>query len=92
MNRQGLIDTVAAGTGGSKTATSGLGNAVPGIITHALVDGSSVQRVGFGPISVGRRAARSGRNPAAGAEIYISAVRTAKFTAAKALKEAVSAS
>lgn len=92
MNRQELIDTVAAGTGGSKTATSDLVNAVPGIITHALADGGSVQRVGFGPFSVGRRAARSGRNPAAGAEIHICAAGTAKFTSAKALKEVVSAS
>lgn len=92
MNRQELIDAVAAGTGGSKTAASDVVNAVLGIITQALADGGSVQLVGFGSFSVGRRAARTGRNPSTGSEIHIPAAKTVKFTAGKALKEAVNAS
>lgn len=92
MNRQELIDAVAAGTGGSKTATSDLVNAVLPIMTHTLAGGGAVQLVGFGSFSVGRRVARTGRNPSTGAEIHIPEVKTVKFTAGKALKEAVNAS
>jgi DNA-binding protein HU-beta len=38
---------------------------------------------------MGARAARTGRNPATGAEIQIAAAKTVKFVAGKAFKEAV---
>lgn len=40
-------------------------------------------------MTVETRAARKGRNPASGAEIDIPAKRVPKFSAAKALKDAV---
>lgn len=92
MNKQELIDAMAARSGESKAATAELVNAVLEIVTGALSRGESVQLVGFGSFSVGQRAARTGRNPVTGAEIKIAAAKTVKFTAGKAFKEAVNAS
>ena len=92
MNRQELIDAVAARTGGSKAATGEALDAVLETITQALTSGDTVQLVGFGSFATGQRAARTGRNPSTGAEIQIAAATTVKFTAGKAFKEAVNAS
>jgi DNA-binding protein HU-beta len=92
MNKQELIDAIAARSGESKAATADLLNAVLEIVTRAHSEGDSVQLVGFGSFSVGQRAARTGRNPATGATIPIAAAKTVKFTAGKASKEAVNAS
>jgi len=44
---------------------------------------------GFGKFSTVQRAARTGRNPATGAELEIKAATAPKFTAAAGLKAAV---
>jgi DNA-binding protein HU-beta len=54
-----------------------------------LKRGHSVTLVGFGTFRVGRRQARVGRNPRTGAEIRIQAAKVPKFSAGKALKDAV---
>ena len=92
MNKQELIDAIAARSGDTKAAAAELVNAVLEVVASALSQGESVQLVGFGTFSVGQRAARTGRNPATGAEIQIAAAKTVKFTAGKAFKEAVNAS
>jgi DNA-binding protein HU-beta len=48
-----------------------------------------VTLVGFGTFSVGKRAARAGRNPRTGATIKIKAAKVPKFRPGKALKDAV---
>lgn len=92
MNKQELIDAVAATTGDSKAATGEAINAVLRAIIGALTAGDAVQLVGFGSFSTGQRAARTGRNPSTGAEMQIAAAKTVKFTAGKAFKDAVNAS
>ncbi|RQZ19630.1 HU family DNA-binding protein [Burkholderia sp. Bp9031] len=92
MNKQELIDAVAADAGISKVAASEAIQAVLDVITHAVSAGDSVQLVGFGSFSQGERAARTGRNPTTGAEIAIAAAKTVKFSAGKAFKDAVNAS
>ncbi|WOD13349.1 HU family DNA-binding protein [Paraburkholderia kirstenboschensis] len=92
MNKQELIDYVAAKTGSAKTETAELLDALIGTITTAVAQGGTVQLIGFGSFSTGARAARVGRNPATGAEIQIPAAKTVKFTAGKAFKDAVNAS
>ncbi|WGS52817.1 HU family DNA-binding protein [Paraburkholderia sp. D15] len=92
MNKQELIDAVAAATGESKAATGQTIDAIVEAVTKAVVGGDTVQLVGFGSFSTGSRAARVGRNPSTGAEIQIAAAKTVKFTAGKAFKEAVNAS
>ncbi|AXL54000.1 DNA-binding protein (plasmid) [Paraburkholderia caffeinilytica] len=89
MNKQELVDAVAAKTGDSKVATGETIDAVIAAITGELTKGKTVQLIGFGSFSVGARAARVGRNPATGAEIQIPAAKTVKFTAGKAFKDAV---
>jgi DNA-binding protein HU-beta len=89
MNKQELVDAVAAKTGDSKVATGETLDAVIATITAAVTKGDTVQLIGFGAFSTGARAARVGRNPATGAEIQIPAARTVKFTAGKAFKDAV---
>jgi DNA-binding protein HU-beta len=91
MNKQELIDAVAASTGNSKTVTGEAIEAVLDTITRAVITGEAVQLIGFGSFSQGQRAARTGRNPSTGAEIRIAAAKTVKFTAGKAFKDAVNA-
>ncbi|KWB72735.1 DNA-binding protein [Burkholderia ubonensis] len=91
MNKQELIDAVAADTGLSKIATGETVQAVLDIITRTVSAGDSVQLVGFGAFSQGQRAARTGRNPTTGAAIAIAAATTVKFSAGKAFKDAVNA-
>ena len=57
--------------------------------TKALKKGDRVALVGFGSFSVSKRAARVGRNPQTGKEIQIKASKRVKFSAGKALKDAV---
>jgi DNA-binding protein HU-beta len=89
MNKQELVDAVAATTGASKVATGETIDAVIAAITSAVTTGDTVQLIGFGSFSTDARAARAGRNPATGAEIQIPAAKTVKFTAGKAFKDAV---
>jgi DNA-binding protein HU-beta len=53
------------------------------------IHGGKVTLVGFGTFSVSKRAARTGRNPQTGKPIKIAAKKVPKFTAGKALKDAV---
>jgi len=55
----------------------------------AVTEGDTVQLVGFGSFSSGKRTARTGRNPRTGEEIAISAVKTVKFTVGMVFKDAV---
>lgn len=89
MNKQELISAVADRTGNSNAATGEALNAVLATIRRALSVGDTVQLVGLGSFSTGQRVARAGRNPSTGAEIQIAAARIVKFTAGKAIKDAV---
>jgi DNA-binding protein HU-beta len=71
MNKQELIDTVAAATGGSKAAT---GEVIDGV-TAAVVRAEAVRLIGFGSFSTGARAARVGRNPTTCEAIQIAAAK-----------------
>jgi len=92
MNKQELVDAVAAETGSSKAAAAEALDAFIGAITTAVTHGDTIQLIGFGSFSTGQRAARTGRNPATGAEIQLAAAKPVKSTAGKAFKEAVNAS
>jgi DNA-binding protein HU-beta len=91
MNKQELVDAVAAKTGTRKASAADTLDALIGTITTAVTKGDTVQLIGFGSFFTGARAARVGRNPATGAEIQIAAVKTVKFTAGQAFKDAVNA-
>ncbi|SAL00367.1 histone family protein DNA-binding protein [Caballeronia arationis] len=91
MNKQELIDAVAATTRDTKASTSLAIDAILESVTQAITRGEAVQLIGFGSFSTGARAERSGRNPSTGEAITIPAAKTVKFTAGKAFKDAVNA-
>ena len=89
MNKQELIDAVAAQTGASKAQTGETLDTLLEVIKKAVSKGDAVQLIGFGSFGSGKRAARTGRNPKTGETIKIPAAKTVKFTAGKAFKDAV---
>ena len=89
MNKIELIEHVARQADISKAAAGRALEAVVGGIRVSLKKGNSVTLVGFGTFSIGKRAARAGRNPRTGAAIKIKAAKVPKFRPGKALKDAV---
>ncbi|HEY3777242.1 MAG TPA: HU family DNA-binding protein [Rhizomicrobium sp.] len=59
------------------------------VITKQLKKGSRIRINGLGILSVRKRAARMGRNPATGEQIKIKASKKVAFRPSKDLKEAV---
>jgi len=88
MNKADLIKEVEKFTCTNKEA-AGAVDAVFAAISKALKKGVDVTIVGFGTFKVAKRAARTGRNPQTGKELKIKAKKVPKFTAGKALKDAV---
>ena len=89
MNKNDLIAAVAEVTGLTKADADKAVDAVLDSITGALKKGKEVRLVGFGTFKVAKRAASEGRNPRTGETIKIPASKRPKFTAGKALKDAV---
>ena len=89
MNKTDLIDHVAKQADISKAAAGRAVEALVGAIKTSLRKGHSVTLVGFGTFVVGKRAARTGRNPRTGATIKIKAAKVPKFRPGKALKDAI---
>jgi len=73
----------------SAAVTESVLDALGAVIQEQLSGGGEVTLPGIGKLSVTERAARTGRHPQTGEEIKIAARRVPKFTAAKALKDAV---
>ncbi len=88
MNKGDLINEVAKVVGTKKAAQDAV-DCVFSTITKALKKKESVALVGFGSFKVGKRKARTGRNPQTGEEIKIKAKSVPKFVAGQALKDAV---
>ncbi|MDV6344975.1 MULTISPECIES: HU family DNA-binding protein [unclassified Nitrosomonas] len=89
MNKSDLIDAIAESAGISKASAGDALNGALSAIKSALKKNESVTLVGFGTFKIGKRAARTGRNPRTGEVIKIKAAKVPKFTAGKALKDAV---
>ncbi|OGW39578.1 MAG: DNA-binding protein HU [Nitrospirae bacterium RBG_13_39_12] len=89
MTKAELIDKIASGTGLSKADASRALDSTLNSFRLALKKGQKVTLVGFGTFSVVKRKARKGRNPRTGQVISIPAAKVPKFTAGKALKDAV---
>jgi DNA-binding protein HU-beta len=84
MNQAELIAAVAE--------RAGLTKADAGKAVEALTQGDEVRISGFGTFGVSERGERQGRNPQTGEAITIGASKSAKFTAGKAVKEALNGS
>tara|TARA_A100001011_G_scaffold377944_1_gene442157 strand:- start:1381 stop:1656 length:276 start_codon:yes stop_codon:yes gene_type:complete len=89
VNKQELIDNIAASADITKAAAARALDSVIDSVTNSLKKDDSVVLVGFGTFSVRSRAARTGRNPQTGQEIQIKAAKVPAFKAGKALKDAV---
>ncbi len=91
MTKTTLIEAVAAKADLKKADADKAVNAVIAAITDALVAGDKVQITGFGTFEVKTNGERQGVNPQTKEKITIKASKSAKFSAGKALKDAVNA-
>jgi DNA-binding protein HU-beta len=89
MNKAELIDAVAKASGLSKADSDRALGAIVETVMKTLKKGGTVALVGFGTFKVSKRNARTGRNPQTGAAIKIAARKVPRFSAGKALKDAV---
>jgi DNA-binding protein HU-beta len=89
MTKEELIEKVSSSARLSKADAAKVISATLGTITTALKKGQSVTLVGFGTFKISKRKARKGRNPRTGEAIKIPAGKVPKFSAGKALKDAV---
>ncbi len=89
MNKQELAAKIAEDTGLTRvTAWAVVESAIDGIV-KALQKGETVTLVGFGTFKTAARKARTGRNPATGAELKIPGRTVARFTPGAALKKSL---
>lgn len=89
MNKNDLVNAVAANSGLTKADSAKAIDGVFDAIAGALKGGDDVRLVGFGTFSVSERAASEGRNPRTGDKITIAASKQPKFKAGKGLKDSV---
>jgi nucleoid DNA-binding protein len=88
MNKADLVNEVAKVVATKKAAQEAV-DAVFANITKALKKKETVTLVGFGTFKVGKRKARTGRNPRTGQAIKIAAKKVPRFIAGKGLKDAI---
>ncbi|UCG94813.1 MAG: HU family DNA-binding protein [Candidatus Aerophobus sp.] len=89
MNKAELVEEVAGKAGLTKKEAGDVVDAIRSAITDTLAMNERVTLVGFGTFQVRERKARRGVNPQTREAINIPAKKVAKFTAGKALREAV---
>jgi len=89
INKDALVDGISQKNELSKKDVEAVIDGLTEAITKALQSGEKVTLTGFGTFKVSNRAAREGINPQTKAKIQIPAMTVPKFTAGKALKEAV---
>ena len=89
MNKTELIEHIANNADISKAAAARALESTIEAVKKTLKKGGTVSLVGFGTFAVGKRAARTGRNPQTGKELKIAATTVARFTAGTAFKAAV---
>jgi DNA-binding protein HU-beta len=90
MNKQEVIDALAAKLGMAKAEAEKVLEGFTEVVMDALKTGQEVNISGFGAFLVSNRSARMGVNPQRPEEkIHIPATRVPKFRAGKNLKDAV---
>ncbi len=90
MNKQDLINEIAELTGLGKAKAAQAVDALGQIAQHQLTQpGAELTLPGIGKLKAVAKPARTARNPKTGNAIEIPAKTAVKFTAAKALKDAV---
>ena len=89
MNRQELIDRVAAAADLPRDAAARAVDATLVAIEDSLRDGEEVRLTGFGRFHVASYTGRRGVNPRTGARIEVATTALARFTPGERLKRAV---
>jgi DNA-binding protein HU-beta len=88
MKKSEIIESLSEANGLSKAQAGRVLDQVIELVQTNLRKEGRFALPGLGTFTVGKRAARKGRNPATGESIKIKATKVAKFKAAPALKEA----
>lgn len=89
INKDSLIESISTKTDLSKKDVEMVLDTMVDSITEQLRQGNKVTFTGFGAFRVSKRAPREGINPQTKQKITIPAMNLPKFTAGKALKEAI---
>ena len=89
MNKAELVSAIADKTGQSQSAVGDVLSAFESVVTAEVASGNKVQIPGFLSFEKAERAARTGRNPATGAEMQIPASTVPKVKVGKSFKDAV---
>ena len=89
VGKTDLIEAIAKTTKMEKTKAKAAVECMIDVVTKELKKGGKVQLTGFGTFATSKRKKRMGVNPKTGAKITIPARKVPKFTAGKALKDAV---
>lgn len=89
LTKKELEAAISEQSGLKKTDTRTFLDTLESVVHKQLADGNEVVLPGIGKLAVIERAAKQGRNPQTGEAVQIPAKNAPKFTAAKALKDAV---
>jgi nucleoid DNA-binding protein len=89
INKDSLVELISVKADLSKKDVETVLDTMVDSITEQLRQGNKVTFTGFGAFRVSKRAAREGINPQTKQKITIPAMNLPKFTAGKALKEAI---
>ena len=89
MTRAQLVTRMAEAAGWPRAVSDRALRAMLGAVRVSLKRGDPVTLVGFGTFGVRSRAARKGRHPRTGQEMWLPADRKPTFKAGKGLRHAV---
>ncbi len=89
MNKADLVTRISKDAEITKAQAEKAVSVLMDSVEKALSSGESVTLVGFGTFTVRSRAARKGRNPQTGREIFIPASKAPAFKAGRNLREAM---
>jgi len=89
MNKHDIVEKIAKEAGITKATAAAAVKSLIDAVTKSLKKGDPVSFVGFGTFKTASRKARTALNPQTGAAIKIPKRRVPRFSAGKALKQAV---
>jgi len=89
MNKQEFIDHIANQHGCTKKEAEKAIDIFTSSVIDAIGEGKEISLIGFGNFSIGKVAARTGRNPRTGEALKIAAYNQPKFKVGQKLKDAV---
>ena len=89
MNKDDLVDRIAASADISKTQATAIIETIIGSVSSALKKRERVTLMGFGTFAISHHKARNGRNPQTGDLIKLPARSVAKFSPGTELRKAL---